>query len=223
MPPKTQKKQLKFTTSPTEKTTAITDILLSLAAAGAIFYLQQVESPETWKINIWSMAFGFIALSGLLGAVAHGIEISETAHLRIWSLLNLSLGLAVSAFVIGVVYDLWGLDAARTMLPWMAVTALAFYLVTHFFAGIFFVFIIYEAAALAFAWGAYSWLTFTGELKGALLMSAGVLVSMIAAGIQAAMKTSVKFIFELDHNGIFHIVQIIGIMVLLIGLRSSLQ
>jgi hypothetical protein len=223
MPPKTQKKQLKFTASPTEKTTAITDVLLSLVAAGAIIILQQLESPETWKVNIWSMAFGFIALSGLLGAIAHGMEISERVHQRTWSLLNLSLGLAVSVFVIGVAYDLWGLAAARTILPWMLVLSLAFYLTTHFFAGIFFVFIVYEAVALAFAWGAYSWLAITGQLKGALFMSAGVLVSMIAAGIQATMKTSVKLIFELDHNGIFHMVQILGIIILLMGLRSSLQ
>ena len=107
MPPKTKKKQLKFTTSPTEKTTAITDILLSLVAAGGIYYLQQLDSPKYWKINTWSMSFG-------------------------------------------------------------------------------------------------------------------VLVSIIAAGIQAALKTTVKLIFQFDHNGIFHIAQIIGIMVLLFGLRLSL-
>jgi hypothetical protein len=104
----------------------------------------------------------------------------------------------------------------------MVVLALGFYLVTRLFAGIFFVFIVYEAVALVFAWGAYSWLALTGQLKGALLMSVGVLLSIIAAGIQATLKTTVKLIFEFDHNGIFHIVQIIGIMVLLAGLRLSL-
>jgi hypothetical protein len=222
MPPKTQKKQLKFTTSPTEKTTAITDILLALVAAGAIFCLQQLESPEHWKINTWSMAFGFIALSGLLGAVVHGMELSEAAHQHIWSLLNLCLGLAVSAFVIGVAYDVWGLVFARIILPWMIALALGFYLVTRLFAGIFFVFIVYEAAALLFAWGAYSWLALTGQFTGAVLISVGVLVSIVAAGIQATLKTTVKLIFEFDHNGIFHIVQILGIMVFLAGLRLSL-
>ena len=222
MPPKTQKKQLIFTTKPTEKTTAITDILLSLAAAGAIFYLQQIESPENWKINVWSMAFGLIALSGLLGAIAHGIEMPEAVHQRVWSLLNLNLGLAVSVFAIGVVYDMWGLAIARTVLPWMVVLALGFYLVSRFFSGTFFVFIIYEAVVLIFAWSAYSWLALTGQFKGGLLMSTGVLVSIIAAGIQASLKTTVKLIFEFDNNGIFHIVQILGIFVLLMGLRSSL-
>jgi hypothetical protein len=222
MPPKTQKKQLKFTTSPTEKTTAITDILLSSVAAGGIYYLQQLESPENWKINAWCMALGFIALSGLLGASAHGIEMSEKVPQRIWNLLNLSLGLAVSVFVIGVAYDMWGLAVARAILPWIVVLALGFYLVTRLFAGIFFVFIVYEAVALVFAWGAYSGLALTGQLKGALLMSVGVLMSIIAAGIQATLKTTIELIFEFDNNGIFHIVQILGIVLLLTGLRLSL-
>ena len=54
-------------------------------------------------------------------------------------------------------------------------------------------------------------------------MSVGVLVSIVAAGIQASLKTTVKLMFEFDHNGIFHIVQILGIIVLLAGLRLSLR
>ena len=60
------------------------------------------------------------------------------------------------------------------------------------------------------------------ELNGAILMAAGVLVSIIAAGIQASKNVSVAFVFEFDHNGIFHIVQIFGILLLVIGLRLSL-
>jgi hypothetical protein len=118
--------KLKFTSSPTEKTTAITDILLSLMAAGGIVYLQRLGTSEVWKINTWSWAFAFIALSGLLGAIAHGCELPETAHQRIWNLLNLGLGLAVSVFVIGVAYDLWGPVIARKILPWMLARSIAF-------------------------------------------------------------------------------------------------
>ena len=215
-------KILKFTSSPTEQTTATTDLLLSIVAAGAICYLQWIKSPEAWKANTWSLAFGLIALSGVLGAIAHGLEMSETRHQRIWNLLNLSLGLAVSVFVIGVAYDLWGLAIARILLPWMVVLAVGFYLVTCLFDGIFIIFVIYEAVALLFALVAYIWLTLTAQLNGALLMSLGVLASIIAAGIQATLKTSVKLIFEFDHNGIFHIVQIAGIILLAAGLSMAL-
>jgi hypothetical protein len=213
--------KLKFTSSPTEKTTAITDILLALAAAGAIVYLQRPEPVDVWKTNIWCWAFAFMALSGFLGAIAHGLELPEARHQRIWQLLNLSLGLAVSIFVIGVAYDLFGIVWARKLLPWMLVSALGFFLITRLFPGIFFVFIVYEAAALFFACAAYSWLAVTDQLNGALLMAAGVLVSIIAAGIQALKNVSVTIVFEFDHNGIFHIVQILGIILLVAGLRLS--
>jgi hypothetical protein len=213
--------KLKFTCSPTEKTTAITDILLALAAAGAIVYLQRPEPVDVWKTNIWCWAFAFMALSGFLGAIAHGLELPEARHQRIWQLLNLSLGLAVSIFVIGVAYDLFGIVWARKLLPWMLVSALGFFLITRLFPGIFFVFIVYEAAALFFACAAYSWLAVTDQLNGALLMAAGVLVSIIAAGIQALKNVSVTIVFEFDHNGIFHIVQILGIILLVAGLRLS--
>ena len=213
--------KLKITSSPTEKTTAITDILLALVAATSIAYLQRTELAETWKINTWCWAFACIALSGILGTIAHGLELPEASHKRIWQLLNLSLGLAVSIFVIGVSYDLLGIAWAKKLLPWMLVSALGFFLATCLFQGIFFIFIIYEAAALLFAGAAYSWLALTNQLNGALLMAAGVLVSIIAAGIQASKNVSVNMVFEFDHNGIFHIVQIFGIILLVAGLRLS--
>ncbi len=214
--------QLKFIGSPTERTTAVTDILLALVAGGAVVYLQCSESHEIWKINTWSWAFALIALAGFLGAVAHGLELTQALHQRIWHLINLSLGLSVSIFVIGVVYDLRGLAFARNMLPWMIGCALLFFLVTRLFSGIFFVFIVFEATALLFASAAYGWLAITNQLYGATMMAAGVLVSMIAAGIQASKKVSITFVLEFDHNGIFHIVQLVGIIILTFGIRLSL-
>lgn len=214
--------KLKFISSPTEITTAITDILLALVAGGAVIFLQCSESNEIWKINTWSWAFVLIALSGFLGAIAHGLELTEAQHQRIWHLINLSLGLTVSVFVIGVAYDLCGHTVAGKMPPWMVVCALLFFLVTRLFPGIFFVFIVYEAVALLFAFAAYGWLTITNQLEGAALIAAGVLVSIIAAGIQASKRVSITFFFEFDHNGIYHIVQIFGIVLLAVGLRLSL-
>ena len=216
------KTKLKIINSPTEITTAITDILLALVAGGAVIFLQCSESNEIWKINIWSWAFVLMALSGFLGAIAHGLELIEAQHQRIWHLINISLGLTVSLFVIGVAYDLWGQTVAGKMLPWMIVCALLFFLVTRLLPGIFFVFIVFETVALLFAFATYSWLAITAQLNGATLMAAGIMVSIIAAGIQALKRLSIKFIFEFDHNGVFHIVQIFGILLLVIGLRLSL-
>jgi hypothetical protein len=158
-----------------------------------------------------------------LGAWAHGLVISRTVHDRIWQMLNMSLALVVSLFVAGVVYDLWGLAACIKVLPVMLIAGLAFFVATLVFPGIFFVFIIYEGLALILSLGAYIYLAVQGELPGTTFMSAGILVSIIAAGIQAIKSINVNIIWQFDHNGVYHIVQIVGLVLLLAGLRLSLQ
>ena len=102
---------MRFVKDPVEKTTAATDIVLALVAFGGIVFLRSLlsNSSELWKINIWSAAIGLIGLAAALGAVAHGLVLSQTFHRRIWLALNMALSLAVSLFVVGVVYDLCGL------------------------------------------------------------------------------------------------------------------
>ncbi len=214
---------MKFIKDPTEKTTAITDIILAFIAFGGIGYLRwpPMNSGEVWKINIWSAAIGLIGLAAALGAMAHGIVLSRIFHQRIWWALNMALSLAVSLFVVGVVYDLWGFEVSLTTLPLMLIAGLGFYLTTLIYPGIFFLFIVYEAGALAFALGAYIFLTIYKDLPGASWMAIGILVSIIAAGIQANKSTVLTFIWRFDHNGIYHLVQVVGLMLLLIGLRWS--
>jgi hypothetical protein len=54
-------------------------------------------------------------------------------------------------------------------------------------------------------------------------MAAGIFVSIIAAGIQANKSVFLTFIWRFDHNGFYHLVQIVGLIILLMGLRSSIQ
>ena len=215
---------MKFIKDPTEQTTAATDILLALTAFGGIAYLQwpQLYSGKLWKITIWSGAIGLIGLAAALGAVAHGLVLSRILHHRIWLALNMALGLAVSLFVVGVVYDLWGFEVSRAALPIMLIVGLGFFFTTMLYPGIFFLFIVYEAVALAFALGAYIYLSVQMDLPGTWLMAAGILVSIIAAGIQANKSLILRFIWVFDHNGIYHLVQVIGLLLLLMGLRWSM-
>jgi hypothetical protein len=215
---------MKYIKDPTEQSTAITDILLALVAFGGILILSRniTNSNESWKIIIWSSAFGLIGLAAALGAVAHGLVISRTVHDRIWQLLNVLLALAVSLFVAGVVYDLWGLAVCFNVLPVMLAAGLFFFGATLLYPGIFFIFIVYEGLALIFALSAYIYLAVRGEPAGAAFMAAGILISILAAGIQAKKSISLTVIWQFDHNGIYHIVQILGLILLLVGLRGSL-
>ena len=104
----------------------------------------------------------------------------------------------------------------------MLIIAIAFYAVTLIFPGTFLVFILYEAIAMTFALFTYGRLALRKRLNGAGLMTAGILISIIAAGFQASTGISIKLIWEFDHNGIFHLIQTVGVLFLIAGLRASM-
>ena len=214
---------MKFNTDPAEQTTAATDIVLAFVAFSGIFFLKWpvLNSTALWKMNIWSAAIGLIGLAAMLGAAAHGLVLSPNFHHRIWLALNMALALAVSLFVVGVVYDIWGYEACLKALPIMIIAGLTFYLATWRWPGIFFVFIIYEALALLFALGAYIFLAIQEQQSGAGLMSVGILISILAAGIQTNKSIKVTLCYKFNHNGIYHLMQTFGLIFLLIGLRWS--
>ena len=211
---------MNFTNSPTEQTTAFTEVLVFLVAMVAIGYMGFYPAAEQEKIIIWIAAFGFIAAASLLGACAHGIVFPDKIHDRIWRVLNLCLGLAVSLFVGGVVHDLAGTDAALRTLPFVVTAGVIFFVLTWRFPGIFFIFIIYEAAALFFALAAYGWLAFIEKSPGAIWMTAGVLTSLIAAVVQAIHSVKIQIVWSFDHNGVFHIIQAAGLLLLLRGILA---
>ncbi len=216
---------MEYTKDPAEQTTAATDLLLASVALVSILFLRwnPAGTGDQWKINVWSAAIGLIGLAAGLGAAAHGLVLSHTRHQRIWQTLNMSLALAVSLFVVGVAYDLWGGASCLRTLPLMLTAGLFFFAATLIYPGIFFVFIVYEGLALIFALGAYTYLSIQGELRGAGFMAAGILASIIAAAIQANKSIALTLIWKFNHNGIYHIVQAAALILLLIGLRWSMQ
>jgi hypothetical protein len=214
-----------FVDSPTEQTTAVTDAVLALLALGCIWYLRRIprrDRLQEWKVNVWTWALAGLALAATVGSVAHGFELPAQTSEFLWNLIFLSLGLTVALFVVAVVYDGWGRQAARRVLPMMLLVGLAFFGLTLRFPGTFQVFIFFEAVAMLFALAAYAWLAFRKRFKGAGWMAAGILVTIIAAVIQAGQSISITFIWPFDHNGLYHLVQMVGLVALVIGLQADL-
>jgi TctA family transporter len=84
------------------------------------------------------------------------------------------------------------------------------------------VFVVYEAIAMLFALVVYVVLAARETLRGAAMMAAGVLVSIVAAAVQATGAVRFTLIWDFDHNGAFHLIQMVGLLFLLIGLRTDL-
>ena len=213
-----------FIDIPTEQTTAATDVILGIVAViVCIATYRSGKKSNPIKGRIWAWAFGLLAFAALTGAVAHGFQMSDQLNYILWQPLNLALGLAISMFVVGVVYDVTHGSLPKIVLPVMITTGTLFYLITLLFPGTFLVFILYEAIAMLFSLVAYVILGFQKRIHGAWLMALGIFITIIAAAIQATEQIQFFFIWEFDFNGAFHLVQIVGLLALFAGLRRDLR
>lgn len=205
----------------TELTTGATDAVLGVLCLMLAGWLAVDPTPLTWKRNVWLAVLVCMAIGSVLGAVAHGFVLSESVKALIWKPLYLSLGLAVALVAVGAIYDWWGLDAARRFLPWALGAALIFFMVTQLLGGAFVIFIAYEGVAILTALTIYGLLALKDGMPGATAATAGLLLSLVAAIVQVTrLEMTVGWTF--DHNGLFHLIQMVAIVTMATGIRASL-
>lgn len=88
-------------------------------------------------------------------------------------------------------------------------------------AGDFIIFLLYEGLGMLFALGVYIWLAIYKHQSGAFLITCGILLTIIAAIIQTMHGILFTVIWQFNNNGLFHFIQIIGIVFLVIGVRRA--
>lgn len=208
---------------PTEVTTAATDAILALLALYCIRWLGARRSADPAKVTLWILVLALLAVASVLGTVAHGFSLSSDTVYLLWQPLFLSLGLVVALFVVAASYDGLGPDAARRLMIPALVVGACFYLVTLLFPGTFFVFVLYEAVAMLLALALYVRLALRTGKGWAWLMVLGIALNIAAAGIQASGTVRLNLGVPLDHNGVFHLVQMVAIVVLVAGVGKSLS
>ena len=208
--------------SHTELTTAATDLLLAILAAWGVSVLLRRRERDRLKVAIWLVVFGLLCVSSVLGAVAHGLDLTEDVRKMLWRPLNLALGLLVAFFVVGAVLDTWGEGVARRLVPVAVVIGSAFFLYTMLVPGSFLVFVVYEAAAMLVALAVYVRLALREKHRWAWLMLGGVGLNVVAAAVQQS-PARMRLMWTFDHNGLFHLIQAVAVMVLLAGLVESLK
>jgi hypothetical protein len=204
-----------------ERTTAATDAALALASLVAIVVLRRWTGPSFGR-SVWTGALATLGAASALGAITHGLELSPGARHLLWQPLYLSLGATMALFVVGAVRDWRGERAGRGVLWPMLGLAAMFYAITWITGGDFLAFVVYEAAALLFALVVYLRLAARERRAGAGAMTAALALSLVAGAVQAADFGSVRLLWEFDHNGLFHLIQLAGLVFLVIGLRRLL-
>lgn len=213
---------MKLVDIPTEQTTAITDGILAIIAFGATVYLKWISKRNCWKMSLWICFFYLLSTASVLGAIAHGLQLSKIVQDIIWCILYLSLGLMISVFMVAALCDLFGEKRARRVLPVMVTIGVVFFIITTIWSDSFVVFIIYEAVIMFFALGSYIWLSYSISYGGGWYMAVGILISIMAAIFQTFNSISFTIVWPFDHNGVYHIIQIVGLFFIIIGLRKAL-
>ncbi len=102
----------------------------------------------------------------------------------------------------------------------MLATAALFYWATRRTNGDFLVFVIYSSGTTIFALAVHAMLARRG-LPGAKGVAIGLGVSL-AAGLFQASSLSLSLIWRFDHNGLFHLAQLVGLGILIPSLRQLL-
>jgi hypothetical protein len=213
---------LRLNSPTTELTTAATDALLGFLCIFLIAGIHRYRAQALGKVRLWTWVFGLLSAASFLGATAHGFDLSPVLRNVLWQPLYLMLGIDVSLFVLGGVYDWRGAKAASRLVPAAVVSGVGFYSLTLVLNGSFLVFVIYEGVAMVSALAIYVMLAVRHRLPGAAGIAIAIGMNILAAALQAS-ALRVTVIWPFDHNGIFHLVQIVALLVLGYGLRTSMK
>jgi hypothetical protein len=207
--------------SATERTTAGTDAVIALAALLGMLLLRRRTARSLGR-TVWLAAFGSLAAASVLGAVTHGLALSKPMRHLLWQPLYLALGVTMALFVVGAVRDWRGDASARRLLRPMLAVALLFYGLTWLTGGDFLAFVLYEVGALLFSLLVYARLASAGRRPGAAAMAVALGVSLAAGAVQASDIDPVHLVWDFDHNGLFHLVQLLGLGLMIAALARLL-
>ena len=209
-----------FTSSPTELTTALSDAALAVVCIVLLVRLLKLPVRAPFKVRVWAWVFGFLSVASVLGAVTHGLEWTPFWKNVLWAPLYLSLGLVVALFLVGAVSDWKGVAAGRALLPWALAVALVFFVVTRL-TDRFIVFVAYEGVVMLASLAIYITL-WRARRTWAGVVAAGITLNIVAAAVQAS-SLGLVLVVPFDHNGLFHLVEIVAVVVTARGLREGLS
>ncbi len=213
---------MQLNSSTIEQVTGATNLplaIVSVAAMTKLYFRRHAHPLRAW---LWIGMFGGLAVASAVGIFAHGLALDTSARKLLWHPINGALGLTEACFIAGAVLDRWGPGAAVGTLPGLLLLSAGFFAYVSYLASSFLPFIVYEGTAMVFCLAVYLSLGVQRRLAGAGWMVAGVGITILAAALQATPVTF-RLGVTFDHNGIFHLVQLPGLLcLLLLGVQIGL-
>jgi hypothetical protein len=207
-----------FHPSATELTSAATDVALAIVAfVGAGLVLRSGSSR--WRAHVWAGVLLALGAGAALGAVAHGFAWDAATRDAIWIAIYASLGILVALFVVAAVGDSRGEARGRRLVAPMLVASAGFVAVAIAIDR-FAVFVVYQLLAVGSAIVLYAQAARTAEVPGAGWITAGLAWTLVAGGVQASGRAAFTLVVPFDHNGAYHLIQILALVLLLRGLTA---
>ncbi len=211
-----------WVSSTTELTTAATDALLTLECLVVLIWLGRYAARCPRRVRLWRSAFALCGMAAGVGAVVHGLRLPAAWAGLLWHPLTFCMGSAMALLLAGAVGDWRGFDAARRVVPWGVGAAALLVAATWLMAGAFLVFAVYAGGLLVVASGIYLRLAILSRLAGAGLLATALVVNLAALAVQAS-AISLDVGVPLDHNGAFHLLQMLAIALLAAGLAPGMD
>jgi hypothetical protein len=194
-----------------EPATVLTDFALALEALGLAWFL--ARSPGRLP-RLWSVAFVALAIGAVAGGSAHGFapRLGATALQGLWLVTYYTVGLANMFLLCGAIVAVarGGLRYALFALALVRFAAFVVFVTAHQD----FRYVVYDYALTLAALAAIGLLLFR-DSAGPLMLAA-VAVSALSAVVQR-MPWALP---PLNHNDLFHLVQMIGLILFYLTARA---
>lgn len=214
---------IRLTDIPAEQTAAVTDLILAALAVWGILYLKVVVRAPSWRRTIWTNFFYLMLIVSMLGAVVHGLHLLDSTRLHLWHILFFFLGLFLVSFTLAIISDLHSEELSKKILPYLMLMGVGFFIFSISKSNGFFVFVIYQFLIMIPVIVGYTRLAFKQKRGAALFMVAAGFLSMVAVVFQVNTKIQFTFIWTFDHNGIYHLVQSVGVLLFIVWLMVSFK
>lgn len=199
-------------------TSAATDFLVAFFSF--IYSYSLISNNEhRLRSSLYSSMFLLNGIAALLGGIYHSIILPKLYINIIWILIFFCLNWFLILLALTATYDYYHRIKGLFFFIASGLLTLIILLKMQFFV----FFIIFEFIIMIYALCVYSLLAWTNQLKGAIWMSAGFIVMMIGGVVQTFHQVEFNFIWTFDHNGIYHLISLIGATLLFFGVKKDVN
>jgi len=203
-----------------ERSTASTDMILAVEfLLFAVLFIK--AAPGNLRAAAWSCPFLLLAGAFLIGAIAHGFQMPAKTNELLWHFIAAASAFGLANLVSASVGE-WRPAWYKQSVIGVSFAAVAFIGITVEFSA-FAVYVGFTLIAMAIV----SWLNAIGFKNSGnrnyLMIILGAVLTAIASLVQLIEGIHFTLIWEFDHNGAFHLVQILAGIFLGFGISGLMK